>query len=380
MPPTTFMGVDQRHDHSFRIPRPDLSVSMGTPNACNQCHSDKEAAWADEHVRSWYGRPPQGYPQFAEALDAVRQGRVDAASLSLKLAMDPAQPAIARATALSSMGARMNRNSMMLIQQALSDEDPVIRQGALAALESAPVQQRMLGFPAVWDEVRSVRVQAARLMAGFPAEQIPEDRREKLNQVIQEYIQTQEFNGERPESQLNLGGLYTDMGQFEKAEQSYRKALQLQPQFIPAYVNFAQMLSNRGREVEAANLLRAGIRQSPESADIYHALGLSQVRQKKTPDAIDSLAKAAELDPDNRRYQYVYAVALQSVGKQEQAIETLQKVHEQQPSDADILYALVSFNRDAGNREAALAYARKLQSLIPGNPEIGKLVQSLESE
>ena len=172
MPPTTFMGVDQRHDHSFRIPRPDLSVSMGTPNACNQCHADKEAAWADEHVRSWYGRPPQGYPQFAEALGAVRHGRVDAASLSLKLAMDPAQPAIARATALSSMGAGMNRNSMMLVQQALNDEDPLYQAGRLAALESAPVQQRILGSPAVWDEVRSVRVQAARLMAGFPVDHI----------------------------------------------------------------------------------------------------------------------------------------------------------------------------------------------------------------
>ena len=68
------------------------------------------------------------------------------------------------------------------------------------------------------------------------------------------------------------------------------------------------------------------------------------------------------------------------MGKQEQAIETLQKVHEQQPSDADILYALVTFNRDAGKREAALAYARELQLLIPGNPEIKKLVQALESE
>ena len=217
-------------------------------------------------------------------------------------------------------------------------------------------------------------------MASFPADQIPADRREKLNQVIEEYIRTQEFNAERPESQLNLGGIYTDLGQFEKAEQSFRRALQLQPRFIPAYVNFAQMLSSRGRETEAANLLRAGTRQVPASADLYHALGLSQVRQKKTGDAVQSLARAAELDPDNRRYQYVYAVALQSVGKQEQAIETLQKVHEREPYDAEILYALVTFNRDAGMREAALAYARKLQSLVPGNTDIGKLVQALESE
>lgn len=380
MPPTTYMGVDQRHDHGFLVPRPDLSVSMGTPNACNRCHSDKTAAWAAEQVKTWYGKQPHGYQTYAETLQALRQGRPEAVGPAMKLALDSVQPAIARATALSDMGTRLDRNGLMFMQQALNDEDPLVRQGALMALASAPVQQRMLGFPLVWDDIRAVRVQAARLMSSFPPEQIPEDRREKLNQVIQEYIHTQEFNGERPESQLNLAGIYADMGQFEKAEQAYRKALQLQSQFIPAYINFAQMLSTRGREVEAANLLQAGLRQNPSSADLHHALGLSQVRQKKTEDAIRSLAKAAELDADNRRYQYVYAVGLQSVGKLEQAIEVLHNVYVQQPSDADILYALVSFYREAGKRQEALEYAKKLQLLIPNNPDIDKLVQTLETE
>ena len=379
MPATTYMGVDQRHDHSFRIPRPDLSVSMGTPNACNQCHSDQTAAWAVEHLNAWYGKQPQSFQQYAEALNAARMGRIDAGSLLLKLAMDSAQPAIARATAFSNLGTHLDRNGLMLIQQGLNDDDPLIRQGALTALESAPVQQRMLGFPLVWDDVLSVRVQAARVMAAFPADQIPVDRREKLNQVIQEYIQTQEFNGERPESQLNLGGIYTDMRQYGKAEQSYRKALRLQPVFVPAYINFSQMLSNRGREVEAANLLQSGIKHVPLSlsAVLYHALGLSQVRQKNTREAIQSLAKAAELDVDNRRYQYVYALALQSVGKLDQAMDILRRTHERHPSDADILYALVTFNRDAGKREDALVYARKLQTLIPDNPAIEQLVEAL---
>jgi cytochrome c553 len=38
MPPKKFMVIDPRHDHSIRIPRPDLSVELGTPNACNNCH------------------------------------------------------------------------------------------------------------------------------------------------------------------------------------------------------------------------------------------------------------------------------------------------------------------------------------------------------
>jgi len=101
------------------------------------------------------------------------------------------------------------------------------------------------------------------------------------------------------------------------------------------------------------------------------------VRQKNTREAIQSLAKAAELDVDNRRYQYVYALALQSVGKLDQAMDILRRTHERHPSDADILYALVTFNRDAGKREDALVYARKLQTLIPDNPAIEQLVEAL---
>ena len=46
MPTRTYMVIDVRRDHSLRIPRPDVSVKIGTPNACNQCHSNKSAQWA----------------------------------------------------------------------------------------------------------------------------------------------------------------------------------------------------------------------------------------------------------------------------------------------------------------------------------------------
>ncbi|MHC5068318.1 MAG: ammonia-forming cytochrome c nitrite reductase subunit c552, partial [Planctomycetota bacterium] len=55
MPETVYMGVDWRRDHSMRVPRPDLSLRHGTPNACTTCHSDQDDAWASEHFRKWYG-------------------------------------------------------------------------------------------------------------------------------------------------------------------------------------------------------------------------------------------------------------------------------------------------------------------------------------
>ena len=73
MPTTTYMVVDPRHDHSFRVPRPDLSVTLGVPNACTRCHADRPAAWAAKQVEAWYGRAPRGYQRYAEAFGGGRR-------------------------------------------------------------------------------------------------------------------------------------------------------------------------------------------------------------------------------------------------------------------------------------------------------------------
>ncbi len=378
MPPSTLMGVDVRNDHSFRVPRPDLSAALGTPNVCAQCHLGQTGNWAGDQLKKWYGKQPIGYQQFAPALAAARFDDSSASQRLQALAMNPQQPGIARATAFSEMANRLDQSSLMLIQQGLNDEDPLVRLGALTGLENAPMQYRIMALPSVWDDIKTVRTTAARMLAAYPAEQMREDRLEKLNGVLQEYIEVQEFNAERPESQLNLGALYADQGKLAEAEKAYRKALILQPQFVPAYVNLAQLLSSQQRNDEANSLYLKGIEMVPDSATLYHSLGLSQVRQRKMDAALTSLQRAAQLDEYNQRYQYVYAVALQSAGQIDTALEVLEAVIARQPDDIETLVALTTFNRDAGRRKPALEYALRLQSLLPDDANVKQLVESLQ--
>lgn len=380
MPATSFMGVDQRHDHGFRIPRPDLSLSLGVPNACNRCHPDKSAQWARDRVEAWYGHLPRGQQRFAQALQMGREGRPGSLAALLELVGDVSQPVIARATALELLADVRSPAVLKQLRQALAAEAPLLRLGALKALASAPLEMRILAFPLVWDELRAVRTEAARLMAAYPREQLKPERRRVLDKVIREYIRTQEFNGERPEAQVNLGNLYRDMKQSVRAETAYRKALRLQPRFVPAYLNLAQMLVDQGRESEAAELLRAGIGQVPDSADLHHALGLSLVRQKQTAQALPLLARAAELGKDNSRYTYVYAVALKSQGNTDKALAVLARGLERHPGDIGLLELLVAYNREKGNTEQALVHARSLLKALPGNPEAEALVRELEHE
>ena len=384
MPTTTFMGIDNRHDHSFRIPRPILSVTTELPNACNGCHKTKTAEWSTQHLNVWLNqndstKTHKPHP-FAKTFLLEQSGQTDSSDLLLRLAMDNHQASIIRATAFSRFDGTTNRTKLLSIQQGLLDESPLIRQGALDALRTQPISQRIIAFPLVWDEILSVRIQAARLLAGYSLpDKVTTAQKIILKDAIDEYIDAQRFNSERPEAQVNLGGVYSDLGEYTKAKNSYLKAIELQPLFVPAYVNFAQMLSEQNNESGAEKILNNGIKNIPDSADIQHALGLTKIRQKDLDSALLPLSKAAQLAPNSNRYIYVYAVALHSAGRLDEAIEQLKYLLNKNPEDFNTLYTLVTFNKDAGRNRSALLYAKQMQTLAPENIEIKKLVKILNT-
>src|SRR5260370_10996922 len=99
MPVSTYMVIDKRHDHSLRIPRPDLSVKLGTPNACNNCHANKSPQWAAEAIERWHGPTRKGFQNYAEALHASWSDSADAAALLAGGAAGSTTPANARPSA-----------------------------------------------------------------------------------------------------------------------------------------------------------------------------------------------------------------------------------------------------------------------------------------
>jgi tetratricopeptide (TPR) repeat protein len=367
MPPKTYMVVDPRHDHSMRIPRPDLSVSLGTPNACNNCHTDQSAEWAAAQVGEWYGKAPQGYQRYAGVLAAARREEPTAGPALADLVRDTTAPGIARATALAGLGPYLGPATIHPIAEGMAADDPALRIAALQALESAPLNIRAaMALPALEDPVRAVRIEAARILATLPGTDLSAGKQTLLDKGVAEYIEAQQAMAERPEAQVNLGNLYAGRGRPEQAARAYRTALALNPDFIPAYVNLADLHRSRGDETRSEDVLREAIREAPANGDVHHALGLSLVRQQRLEEAVAELEQATRLSPDEARYVYVYAVALHSTGKPDQAILVLQGAHNRFPGNTDILSALVAFHRESGNTAAASAYAGKLDALVSG--------------
>lgn len=364
MPQRLYMTVDERADHSLRIPRPDLTLKLGTPNACNQCHTDKTPDWAAKAVRQWYGDATSKRSHYGEALDAGRKGAPDAAARLLALAADETQPAITRATALDLLRASPDPANLLTVGRLVHDGDDLIRAAALRDLETADGDARMrLAFPLLDDPVRLVRTTAARVLAPLATQPLSADKLGRLRAGLDEYRATQLANAERPESHMNLGLLAADLQDAQAAEQSYRTALRLDPRFGPAYVNLADLYRALGRDSEGEAVLRQGLAALPGDASLYQALGLLQIRGRRLTDAVGSLARAAELAPENPGYAYAHALALDANGETNQALAVLRKVSDRHPNNRDILAALAAIAQKIGDQEAERDYRARLEAL-----------------
>jgi Flp pilus assembly protein TadD len=379
MPETTYMEVDPRRDHSFRIPRPDQSQEYGAPNACGRCHEDQTEDWVLEHFSNWYPNAREPFQSWAPAIHAARSGSPNAENLLAAIIGDGQIPGLARASSMLELGHLLSATSAPLVQQGLSDSDPLVRYASLQTLEQFAPQSRFSAAEHLLDDpVRMVRIEAARVLA--PAIQFATStgQQQKFQSALSEYIAAQELNADRVESRINLGNLYRNLGDPGQAEIQFRKGIRLNKKFPAAYIN----LSDLYREQEMAELsikvLGEGISDNPKEGTLHHALGLALVRQGNIGIALAALERAVSLAPDVARFAYVYGIALNSSGRSEDGLAVLETAHLANPGDRDIIFALVTMNRDLKRIELAVTWAQKLVALNPSDPSAVQLLQSLQ--
>jgi tetratricopeptide (TPR) repeat protein len=364
MPTRTYMVVDPRRDHSLRVPRPDLTLRFGTPNACNNCHKEKSAAWAAAHVKKWYGTQPTGFQTYARAFHAARLGEPGARRELAELIRDTQVPDIARATAINDLGRYLDASTLEVVQLVLSDKNPLVRASSVEALQRAPmeVRRRML-LPLLADPVRDVRIETARLLAGSPEDGLSADQKAALDKATAEFVHSQQINADWPQARVSLANLYAAEGKTEAAITAYTAANEINPSFVPAYVNLADLYRRLHQDSKGEEVLEKAIERVPNNATLHYALGLTLVRQQKIPPALEELRKAAALDSGSAQYSYTYAIALNSTGKGEEAIQLLKQAQRRFPYNREILSALVSLYRDRGDMGEARHYAEKLRLL-----------------
>jgi predicted CXXCH cytochrome family protein len=374
MPVRSYMVTDRRHDHSFRVPRPDLTVQFGTPNTCNDCHREKSAHWAAETVARWTGPKAKGFQTYANAFHAAWTEQPEAQALLRMVAALPPVPALVRASAL----AELSTPDADLARSALADPDPMVRLAALDMLEALPGDQLWaVAARSLSDQVLGVRIRAADLLASVPSASRPAAEGVAFERAAAEFVAAHRLNADRPEARTALGNFYARRGNVDGAEVEYRAAVRLDPTFSAAAINLSDLYRQIGRESDGERVLRDALSGSDQDASLHHALGLALVRQKRQEASLDELQKAAVLDPGQPRFGYVYAIGLHAAGRREDALVALKESLQRHPNDRDLLTAALAFSREHGDALSALEYASRLFRLAPQDKNLSNLIEDL---
>jgi len=379
----TYMGVDTRRDHSFRIPRPDLTVALGTPNACNDCHSDETPEWAAAHVSEWRGgaEPP---PHYATVFAAARAGDPDALPGLADLVLDVQQPPIVRSTAIE-MLRPFGPNAIAPVQAVLADGNILVRASAARGLEAIEQPaQRLAAIQMLEDPALPVRLEIAMVLAAAPIDQLGPEWGAIFARAAADFRAAQAVNLDLPSTHLNLALFADARGDREEAAREYEVALAHDPAFLPARFNMATLLNRLGRNKAAELVLRRGIELAPDEGELYYSLGLLLAEMNRQDEAAAALMSAATRLPDRPRVHYNAGLALLGIERLAEAEAYLTTALELEPRDPDVHHALVLLYVKLGDRERALEHARRLRELVPEAPPpeelVEGIVQDLESQ
>jgi hypothetical protein len=259
LPDTTYMQIDPRHDHSIRIPRPDLSVALGVPNACNRCHTEHDARWASGLVKYWFPTPNPGFQRFTWAFAADDRNDPGAADSLGVIANDATEPWIVRASALARLAARPGATALQAAQRWSADTNPVIRFYALSELEGMGAEQRLsLATPLLRDRRRAIRQEAAWLLAPL-AGSLDSATHRAFDAAAAEFVASQRYNADRAPSRLRLVAFYAQLGRLDSAATEFKAAARLDS---VAAAQYAEALSTAAAS-------------SPEATALLRALGIS---------------------------------------------------------------------------------------------------------
>jgi tetratricopeptide (TPR) repeat protein len=376
MPGKFYMGNDYRRDHSFRVPRPDLSERYGTPNACNDCHSDQPAAWAAAAMRRWYGDLRQ--PHFSEVLTAVDAGEWEVLPRLTGMTGDTSQPEIVHATALYLLGEMPSPQAQRKVAASLQNENPFLRYYAVSATAAFPPEDRLkLLAPLLADTVLAVRSQAAYMLADVPENMLDERQLRDFRRASKDFEKILETQADFPAGQLLRGQYFHKKKNLEAAEKAYRETLRQDPYLAQAHLYLANLYYQQQKLEEAGTEFEKVTELQPEFGDAYFSLGLLQAEQQNLSAAEANLKKAAGFS-GNPRHFYNWALVLQYLGRPAEAEKVYRDALSIAPDSAVNLYALAVLYVQQDRAAEAKELAAHLLRLDPEKLEYRQLMARVQ--
>ncbi|OWW04610.1 hypothetical protein ATY81_01085 [Rhizobium sp. R72] len=376
MPERTYMKADPRRDHSFVIPRPDLSTTSGTPNACTTCHTGKDNAWAAETMDKWYGTDWRKRATIAHGFTEPATDNQKAVEALRQLVNDRDQSGIVRGSAIARMSQMRGADVAADIQAASLDTDPLVRLGAAQAAANIPPERRLNAIgDLLSDKTRAVRVAAATALGSTPADLFG-NRRANFKTAVEDLRAYVKTNADVAEVQSNYGFFLFGQQRVADAEAAFKLAISLDPTLEGSHVNLAEFYRATGQNDRSEQTYVKAISLSPNRADLRYGHALALVRKKALGDAISEFEEAVRLDAGNSRYKITLAVALDSVGRTTEALDRLD-TWAAASADADITSLAMQYSLKLERLPDALKFAERMAQLAPQDQNISDLLKQL---
>ncbi len=376
MPGKFYMGNDYRHDHSFRIPRPDQSVRYGTPNACSNCHTDKSAKWAADAVVKWFGTNRTYH--FSDDLIPGSRGGEQAEPHLQKLFGDTAVPDIIKATAMHYLRNVPTMNAMKVLRQALRYPDAQVRYRAVQSLVFFPTEQwRDEVLPLLTDKVRSVRIAVADALVQSGATALPESYQQAFSEARRELELYLLYQADFSVGNVMIGDFYYRQRDLFNAEKFYLRGLKKDSMMNYVRFNLSALYNGQSRNNDAFRILQEARATDPDNPRVYYNLALLQVEMKDTKGALQSFGRAVALGADDPRIYYNYGLLYQQQGNVKEAETIFIRGMKLDPDNVSLAYALAVLYLQQGSRQKAIGPAAVLKRQEPENPEYQAIYRAL---
>jgi tetratricopeptide (TPR) repeat protein len=365
MPKTAFARMN-RSDHSMAPPAPAATIAYQSPNACNLCHGDKDAAWADALVRQWRTRDYQAPVLARAALVAAARTR-DWSKLPemLTYIRDPRHDEVVATSLIRLVPPSLDETVLLALLVAAKDSSPLVRGAAVQALGLVPTTEGVQALiEATADDYRLVRVRAAAGIAALPRMTVPPAYRAQLARAEQEYLASITARPDQWASHYNLGNYHLGRGEAREAVASFEQALTLEPRAVTALVNASIAHARLGETAKAEESLQKALKLAPDNAAANFNMGLLKAEKKEPKQAESFLKKAFAADPRMAQAAYNLCIitAKDRIGE---AVTWCRTASDLAPQNPGYAYTLAFYQNQKGDRDEAV---RTLEALLKRQP------------
>jgi Tfp pilus assembly protein PilF len=366
MPKTEFARM-QRTDHSLLPPTPATTIAYGSPNACNLCHRDKDAAWADRQVRQWSPKEYQSpILKRAALIQMARKRDWSRLPEMLTYVGDPQSNEIFTASLLRLLANNNDPATVATLRACLTNPSPLVRAAALEGLATAQNPELLQDIvAAAGDDYRLVRVRAAALLAQFSLMPPQGKGAGEIRKATDEYLAELMARPDIWDAHYNLGNYFLGLNRPAEALVEYDEALKREPQATLVLVNAALAHAQRGETTLAEGRLNAALKIAPDSAAVRYNLGLLKAEQGDLPAAEANLKLALKIEPQMAEAAYNLCV-ITARDRLDAALPWCRKAADLKPHEPRYASTFAYYQRNSGDISGAIGTLEGLISRYPG--------------